>query len=203
MKRLILLGTLCLMGVFASLKADAQCNFGVIGGATFSSLEEKNTCATYYHAGLTLKFDLPAGFSIQPSLLYNVKGAQFQDMTLGTVKDIDLSVGYVEIPVSFQWGPDLLLFRPFLDVTPFFGYGVNNLVKGSDIVADTKNAWSAEGISRWEYGVGAGIGFDIWKFQIIGRYNWNLGPLYDETGRLRLTDKGNFRGYTLSLAFLF
>lgn len=208
MKRLLLTGILCLLGVLASDVADAQCNFGITGGGTFSSLQGVTSSVTNYHAGITCRFDLPAGFSIQPSVLYNVKGAVFQDVTMETLKDVDLSVGYVEIPVAFQWGPDLLLFRPFLDVSPYVGYGVNNSVRGTggaegvSQVMELDDAWDGEGLSRWEYGVGLGIGLDIWKFQVIGRYNINFGSL-TEGGIPFLDNKGNFRGFTLTAAILF
>ena len=59
------------------------------------------------------------------------------------------------------------------------GYGLNNKfwVNDSEGVA---NSW--DGVNRWEYGIGTGIGVDIWKFQVIARYNWNLGNLYDVKG---------------------
>jgi hypothetical protein len=49
-----------------------------------------------------------------------------------------------------------------------------------------------------EYGLGAGIGLDIWRFQLIGRYNWNFGPLYSAA-----RNDYNFGGVTLSLSFMF
>ena len=82
--------------------------------------------------------------------------------------------------MSVQWGPDLLLFRPFLDVTPFFGYALNDEVTGPEVAAvseDAKNKW--EGINRVEYGLGLGAGLEVWKLQLVCRYNWNFGNLFD------------------------
>ena len=191
--------------------------FGVTAGTSFVNLNQAKTGAvTGYHAGLTYKFDLPLGFAIQPSVLYHVKGSIVEDaFTNGSA--LDLNAGYVEVPVSFQWGPDLILFRPFLDVTPFVGYGVNNTIKGKPIM-DTaveiyKNQW--DGLSRLEYGLGMGVGFDIWKFQLVGRYNWNFGGLLDASGKLPDKDSiisnvqtsvlegKNYGGLTLSLSFIF
>ena len=39
----------------------------------------------------------------------------------------------------------------------------------------TENQWT--GLNRLEYGLGLGIGIDVWKLQVIGRYNWNFGVL--------------------------
>ena len=171
---------------------------------------------TGYHAGITYKFDLPFGFAIQPSVLYHMKGSVVEDAyENGT--SLDLKTGYVEVPLSFQWGPDLILFRPFLDVTPFVGYGLNNSISGySQVLQAIKtsdNQW--EGMNRIEYGMGLGIGIDVWKLQVIGRYNWNFGPLFDAQGKLpsgdnilanvksSVFDGNNYGGMTLSVAFIF
>lgn len=190
MKRLLLLVVSVLIALVCADNVSAQVNCGVIGGATFSTTNVKEfngSTMTQYHAGLTLRFRLPSGFSIQPSLLYQVKGAK------AAVDGVSFSteVGYLELPVSFQWGPDLILFRPFLDVTPFAGYGLNNKTK-SQAGDEIRNSW--DGANRWEYGVGTGLGLDIWKFQVIARYNWNLRSFSKEMP---------FSGVTLSLAFLF
>ena len=88
-------------------------------------------------------------------------------------KEWALAMSYVELPVSFQWGPDLLIFRPFVDVTPFVGHLLHNNV---DTIIDGHLYGSAQGRSgrqTIEYGVGVGGGIDIWKLRLIARYNWN------------------------------
>ena len=185
MKRFITVIALCVMTFWGSNTLMAR-GFGITGGASFMGIREANTSMTTgYHAGITYKFDLPFGFAIQPSVLYHVKGSLVEAPIVGQdVYDV-LKTGYVEVPVSFQWGPDLILFRPFLDVTPFVGYSVANNI-----------SW--DGFQRMEYGLGAGIGLDLWRFQLIGRYNWNFGPLYSAA-----RNDYNFGGVTLSLSFMF
>ncbi len=215
MKRMIMIAAAVLSLMFAgTFAASAQVGFGVIGGATFSKLSKdvlKGENMTQYHVGGTVQVRLPLGFSIQPSLIYNVKGSKFAFDQIPDAPTGDLSVGYLELPVSVQWGPDLLLFRPFLDVTPFVGYGLNNKlsVPGADII---KNTWSSSSISRWEYGIGVGVGLEIWKFQVIGRYNWNLGSLVDLKSDIdggfgtllrNSFERGKFGGFTLTAAILF
>ncbi len=215
MKKVLFALGLSLALMFAGVaESSAQVRYGVIGGATFSKLNRnilKGENMTQYHVGGSVQVKLPLGFSIQPSLIYNVKGSKLSVPDIPDSPAADLTVGYLELPVSFQWGPDLLLFRPFLDVTPFVGYGLNNKVAAADAV--TRNTWKSSGISRWEYGVGVGLGLEIWKFQIIGRYNWNLGSLadfgdnLDDNGAVSAIrtafEKGNFGGFTLTAAILF
>lgn len=204
--------------LFAGVALSAQVRFGIIGGATFSTNKFKEisgSTLTNFNAGLTLKFGLPVGFSIQPSLVYNVKGAKADDVTINNVfNKVDFSVGYVELPVSFQWGPDLLIFRPFVDVTPFVGYAVNSKMITTPADGDAsieKVSWND--LNRFEYGVGLGFGLEIWRIQLLARYNWNLGSLYkakeDAAGSNfgQFAEKAyngkSFGGITLTAAILF
>lgn len=203
MKRL--LATILLFGatLVCALHMDAQ-KFGVMGGATFSSIEGiKNSSMTGWNAGITLQFKLPLGFSIQPSLMYNNKASKFDVMSSST----SLSVGYLELPVSFQWGPDLLIFRPFIDFAPYVGYALTSDVSASTLM--TNKGWKTSYLQRLAYGVGLGGGIEVWRFQVLCRYNWNLGPLFNDSGKADFSElKGafedrHFGGVTLSVAFLF
>lgn len=202
----VLLSCLCLFSP-SGVKAD---NFGVTGGVSLMSLrnvEMKSSAG--YHAGLTYKFKLPVGFAVQPSVLYHSKTVGSE----GVIVDSEVNVGYIELPVSLQWGPDLLLFRPFIDVAPFVGYALTNEVSlqvldGDSQVAPTKNSW--ENWNRFEYGIGLGGGIEVWKFQFVCRYNWNFGPMMNTKGSIdgrssqwQTSKNKNFGGVTLSLALLF
>ena len=178
MSRFLVSAALVLMSLCFSGNLSAA-NFGVVGGANFHTYNPRNigtqTLASW-HAGIAGKFSLPLGFQLQPSLLYNVKNATTKDAPL------DLSVGYLEFLASVQWGVDLILFRPFLEVSPFAGYGINGW-------GSIKDMWAREE-NRWEYGIGLGGGLQIWRFQVNARYNWNFNWM-------------DFSGVTLSLTYFF
>ena len=190
---------------------SAQVNFGVLGGASFSSAEPEDwkvTNLVQYHAGITCCINLPLGFAVQPEVLYHVKGS---NVPLGESSKLDYAAGYVEVPVSLQWGPDLLVMRPYFELVPFVGYAVNNRYRQDDLTA--KNDWA--GLQRWEYGLGLGAGVEVWHFQISARYNWNFGSMFDAKQEITdvdafvnkmkggISDKTNFGGVTLTLAVLF
>lgn len=212
MKRVVFSILFFLVSMFSGLKLSAQHSFGVVAGLTFSNTTIRETnlsMRTQYHAGLTYRAKLPLGFSIQPALLYHVKAATLENVE--SYENIDLSSGYLELPISIQWGPDLMLFRPFLDVTPFVGYGVDFKMKSEG--QEPVQNWKDVALNRFEYGLGLGIGLEIWRFQVIGRYNWNFGALYSGQENFSAEPyknavhealRGNTYGaVTLSVAFLF
>jgi len=206
MKRIYIIIASVLLLMSAS--ASAQTRWGVTAGMNFNTSKFTQVdvkARTGWSAGATCLVDLPLGFSVQPSLLYHQKGANITN-------DISQNMGFLELPVSVQWGPDLLIFRPFLDVTPYIGYALSSDLKVSLAGLNfTSDSW--EGKERFEYGLGLGAGINVWKLQLIARYNWNFGSLYNVDGwddikqhlnknELSSTSE-NFGGVTLSLAFLF
>lgn len=183
MKRLAVI----LAALVLSVAASAQSHFGFLGGLSFSNApkvaELDLRTATLYHAGLTYQYKFTQGFSVQPSVLLMMRGANNQD------KSSAIREGSIEIPVSFQWGPDLLLFRPYVEVVPYVGFNIPKL--GTPIVDP----------AIVNGGVGVGGGIEIWKLQISARYNWNLNPHSKVAAGEEPT--WAYRCTTLSLAFLF
>jgi hypothetical protein len=200
MKRLLSL--VIALTVFCAVNLSAQGKWGVTAGMNFATSDWKEVdvkARTGWSAGLTYLADLPLGLSIQPSLIYHQKGANITEEIAG-------NMGVVEIPVSLQWGPDLLLFRPFVDVTPYIGYALTNdtFTKDGEIVLP----W--EDKERLEYGVGIGGGINVWKLQVIARYNWSFGSVYNWEGiKNHFPDLAegsaneNFSGVTVGVSFLF
>lgn len=195
--------------VLSSVSAYAGGGFGITGGLGFNTskfTEVGGDTRTGWNAGITGSFDLPLGFSIQPSLVYSAK-------TMDLAESVSQSMGYLELPVSLQWGPDLLVFRPFVDITPYVGYALTNDLKADFAGLVTFNDGSWEGKNRLEYGLGIGGGLDIWKFRLVARYNWNFGSLYDgkewdnikENLKLKElnAENPNFEGVTITLSYFF
>lgn len=207
-KAFLILLMLCAMAMSGISTASAG-HFGFVGGASFMGIRDVRAgLTTGYHAGVTYKFKLPHGFAIQPVLQYHMKNSAYDTGYL----DAKCKVGYLELPVSFQWGPDLLLFRPFFDVSPFIGCGLNqNFDFMSTTLPDRAqiiDSWKS--VNRFEYGLGLGGGIEIWKIQLVCRYNWNFGSVLNLANRSDVfdlirkeLDNKNFGGVTLSVAILF
>lgn len=204
MKKLLLLATL-----FMLITVPGFSQFGIKGGLNFTSFGDINLGKdatvktafenrTGYHIGLVYKMKIPViGLAIQPELLYSkvngtlaIAGA---DASVPTSTDMKLT--YLQLPVGLQWGLDLMLLRPFIQAVPYVGVSL-----GRD--NSTKNLqWD---INKFRYGIGLGAGIDIWKLQVSGKYNWDLGKVADFKWQGTKTFKGGKnQGFELSLAFLF
>lgn len=206
MKKLALILSVFLL---SAVSMKAQSGFGIKAGMNFNSMSDlefkdfKRTVdrKTGFHAGVLYKIDLPLGFGIQPELLYVQKGGTIAEVytessaTSGAYTSGSIKMHSLQLPVNIQWGLDLVLFRPYLMVAPFLSYQLANQssIKGMK--------WETEKLG---YGIGLGAGLDLWKFQVSGKYNWDLGKVSEFKWDGADTFKGGKnKGFELSLAFIF
>lgn len=196
MKRIF---TIVAVAAALTVSVDAGARGGIIGGFTSSKTDISNfdpKSVSLFHVGVTYQMKLLGGFTLQPSLIYQVKGATLEDYTSGTAVSgtIDARVGYLEVPVSVQWGPDLLLARPYVFLEPFVGYGVNvrdnsrltlaNLI-GTSLSDDQRKKLQDEAVRKIEYGLGLGVGVEVLRrLQVSLQYFWNFGALASSDGTI-------------------
>lgn len=201
MKKILLLVTACML---LSLQGFAQ--FGIKAGLNFNKLGDIDTKGnissvfdqkTGFHAGVLYRFKVPViGIAIQPELLYSQINGQLNliQNSSNSLKS-DVSVGYLQLPVALQMGLDLVLLRPYLQVVPYIGCTIANDVKIKNLKMDAE---------KLNYGIGVGAGIDIWRLQVSGRYNWDLGKVADYKWEGVDTFKGGkSKGFQLSLALFF
>lgn len=208
---------LCAFCMDASAQQYLSTRWGITGGFTSSSTSVKNMeskSVSLYHIGLAAEFPLGGGLAIQPALLYQVKGLsadKLGDYSLAeTLDSFETKVGYLEIPVQVQWGPDLLAFRPYVFAEPFVGYRLGQSTEGT-VAEKIKDS-----LKKFEYGLSVGAGLEVWKLQLSVKYFWNFGDIYDKDGNadsIGDTVKGtikdavnngnNFNGVMASVAFFF
>ncbi len=190
-----------LISLLSTTLSFSQGKLGIKGGLNFNSLKDVSgnvddtwSKQTGYHLGLAYQLKVPfIGLGIQPELLF-VR----QKTEANTIPSNAITLDYLTLPVNLQLGLDLLLFRPFVMVSPYISYAVN---KG-DMLSGTN--W--DNINRFDYGYGLGAGIDIWKLQISGKYNWGLGKLQSAGSTpingQRLRD-AKFEGFQLSVTVMF
>ena len=168
--------------------------FGIVGGYTSSSMKMQEMTfksSAGVHAGFAYNVPLGIGFSLQPELIYNVKGYNWQGDKDAAALQEKAKFGYVEVPVQFQWGPDLLLLRPYVLAEPFVGFAVTG--KKILTAGETKVNWD-NFKSRLEYGVGVGAGIEIYnRVQVSFKYYWNFE---DAKQWSDITDKVKGKGFS-------
>ena len=223
MKKIVCLLTVCALALSISFSANAQVKFGVKGGLNITNLsvglvsDATNALKSYsgFNAGLALNISLPLGFAIQPEVLYSQSGSNIKLIPDGGALDQILEdyrtsfvVGSIQVPIGLQWGIKLGPVRPYAQLVPYIGFPLSFSVKSQ--LAEETTKFDKETFNTLDYGIGAGIGLDVWKLQVSARYNWSLGKLYTQQetsilGQIMGKEKGDAKlsGFELSLAIFF
>ncbi|MDP3437439.1 MAG: porin family protein [Bacteroidales bacterium] len=195
------IATIVILILLVSSSAFSQAKFGVKGGLNFNSFKDISGSVndtwsnqTGYHFGVLIQTKVPIiGLGLQPELLFVRKGVENPDIPANS-----FYLDYLQLPINVQVGLDLLLFRPFIMVSPYISYAIG---KG-DMLENAE--W--DNLNRLDYGYGLGVGVDIWKLQVTGKYNWSMGKLQDATSTpINGTTLKNakIQGFQLSVALLF
>ena len=179
--------------------------FGVDVGFTSSSAnvsDFKVSNVSGFHAGVYYQIPLVSGLSLQPGIQYQMKGAN-----LGTAGDTVMH--YIEVPVQIQYGIDLMYLRPYAFAEPFIGMavGTNSSTAANQEQTDPGKA----ALNRLEYGLGVGVGLEVWRMQFAFKYFWNFGNLYkgdkisEASSKIGDTVKGqdSFSGVSLTAGLFF
>ena len=140
---------IAIAALFVAASASAQ--IGISAGLTSSSTTLDGAYAdvvsgavNQYHVGLTYKIGLGNLLAIQPSILYNVKGSNFNIEDI-TSTSLNFKTGFVEVPVQVQLGFGLgTLARVYALAEPYVGYAITNEVTTKSAIAaaaNTQQTW--------------------------------------------------------------
>lgn len=177
---------------------------GIKGGVNFIHLEN-------YGGGYYSDFDPKPGYSVGVLFQYTWGGflnyslvpeIQYTesrtDVDLLYITDCLTTMQSLDIPVNFKLGLKLSkIFRPYIMCNVYGSYIVKCNGDFWELL-DIKQPGSDVEINKWYFGLGAGMGFDLWKFQVEGRYRWNMN-------RIKVEDYSALKqmGLELTCAFLF
>ena len=173
-----------------SMTANAQIvRFGVQGGFTSSNSTVKNfdtKSVSLYQLGMALNFPIAAGFAIQPALVYQMKGTSLDKAIdagiISSFQSLETKVGFLELPVQIQWGPDLVAFRPYVFAEPFIGIGA--------------------GLEFWKIQVSARY---FWNFGSLynGDSSFDNSNMVANVVKTAFKENKNFSGVTASVVLFF
>ena len=163
--------------VATSMVAQSNSRLGIKGGVNLSNMyttdvNSKNAIIGA-NIGVFLKLALSDHFSIQPELLYSMKGAQLQYNNSFVVGTSKFTLDYIEVPV-------LLVFNVIPNVNIQAGAYVASLAKAkaknvSDIGAfDFEKTLSKSDFEKTDYGLIAGVGLDFKKTSLSLRYEYGI-----------------------------
>ena len=182
MKKIII----AIAALFVAATASAQ--IGISAGLTSSSTtldgaysDVVSGAVNQYHVVLPYEIGIGNLLAIQPSVLYNVKGSNFNVEDL-TSTSLNFKTGFVEVPVQVQLGFGLgTLARVYALAEPYVGYAITNEVTTKSAIAaaaNTQQTWDNVK-NRLEYGVGVGAGVELLRhLQVSVKYFWTLSDLY-------------------------
>ncbi len=196
MKKLII--TLSIItAMFFTTNVKAQfLSFGVKGGLNLSdiSIDLEHGMKAGYHAGLLGRLNLSEMFAIQPEVLFSTKGTKIdlKGDILGQTLDggnIRFNMNYIDVPVKavidimgieLQAGP----YVSFLVSNPQYNIQGNKLLElleSLDIDIDKeKGALDKALFETLDYGITAGIGYNISNFFVSASYNYGLGKVANQ-----------------------
>jgi len=183
MKRIIASAVVLLISLSSSFMAKAGGDWLIKAGVSNSNLDLNRDIATVvsdvfsktyfdtytgFNVGVGYQTGSWNGLKLQPELLYNICGTTVDDATAW-------SMGYLRGTAGLQWGIDFVVFRPFLQVTPYVGYDFSSKVIGDTEVGRRMLDFS-NNANKLAYGVGLGGGIDIFnRIQLAVSYDWNFG----------------------------
>jgi hypothetical protein len=164
------------------------------GGGYYSDFEAKSGWT--FGALFQYKMGGFVNYSIVPEIIFTNSST---DADLIYYTDLITTLQTIDVPVNFKVGLQLSkIFRPYLSGAIYGSYVVSYEGDLFYHLDDIDESYIKSDINKLYFGVGAGLGFDIWKFQIEGRYRWNLNRINSEYfGALKQ------QGLEISCAFLF
>ncbi len=188
--------------------------FGIKGGLNLTNLYVDNANDEHlkagFNAGLYAKLPVTKGFSIQPELLYTVKGAKetygdnfFSNIANGGSGEYRFNLGYVELPVLAVIN---IVKNLNIHVGPYVSYLTNANVKkvNDDGTIQGAENLKVDDFKRFDWGLVGGLGLDIQNFTIGARYNYGLEQI-GKSGNLSgdLAKDSKNAGVSVYLGFAF
>ena len=177
---------------------------GVVGGLNQTQLENYGGGAyvlcdfeTRWQVGVAFQYSqLFRGsklwdWSVQPELRYMTTATYIEPIFgqwFGATK-----MELIDLPVNAQFGLRLSpIFRPFVSAGVSFSY---TIAEEGELFEDNFLP-----TNKAQFGLGAGVGFDLWKFQFQARYRWNLTRT---NANKEVFDRLVWGGFECSIGILF
>lgn len=173
--RISALAAMALGATALTAQAQGAKSFGLLAGVDFATLsgddvDGETSSRTGFIGGLYANMPVGSSVSIEPEVLYVMKGAEFSDF------GFHITNSYIEIPVliRYDFKPD---GGPYLLAGPAIGFSIS--CKESD--GDTDIDCSDDGLEdNTTFGGVIGLGFQKNRFGLEGRYDFDFGDAWKD-----------------------
>jgi len=210
-QKFVFLLSTALLVIFSTVHAQQQqtsqesalaTKFGIKGGLNLTNLSSDNFTDNHlkpgFNVGIFSKIPVTPGFSVQPELLYSLKGSKtdYNNFVEGTGQ-YRFNLGYVELPVLAV----VNLTKNFsIHLGGYGAYLTNANVKdvNNNGTIQSITELNANDFNRWDFGLAGGLAFDIENFTLGARYNYGLTEI-GKSGNLTGTALGNAKNNGLSI----
>jgi hypothetical protein len=200
MKTIVTISAAILLFIASSTVKAQESRAGIKGGLNLSSMttdgnDDKNL-KPGFHLGVFNKISTSESFAIQPELLYSVKGIKYDyDESVFADGETRFNLHYLELPVKLVFN----LSEDFeFQFGPYVSYLIwANLDTDADVLdffeIDSEDEIDRKRFNAFDYGLTAGLGFDLDPLIIGVNYNLGLNPVAkeDEPSREILGDAKN------------
>ena len=197
MKRIILILSLTFLSIIGGRSQNGnRSQVGITGGysATWYNLSKNSDIwgnsfgpGSSFHAGVSFKIPINNNFVIQPQALLAARSLREVGKNNYAPYDYKSSVAYIDFPVQlqFRW-PMSFKSCCFFFVEPFAGVGISDKITGYYRAGDVEfvygyPSFKASGLASFEYGLGAGIGYEWKRLQVEIKYDWCLNKYGSDT----------------------
>lgn len=178
---------LLLVATFYISQAQAQ-TFTAKAGLNLGNVKEKGggginpdyNMNPGFHVGMAIAFPINSWLAVEPAVLFDQKGAKYNQNLLGTDIDAGIRLNYIDIPVNLKFSQKMENdMRIFATAGPYLGIGLSGKIKG-DVggqKVDEKVVWGSGDdamYKRTEVGATFGAGVEFSKIQVGISYDLGL-----------------------------
>ncbi|MBF9142396.1 porin family protein [Hymenobacter properus] len=181
------------LAVGISATASAQARIGLKAGGSLTTLggaDAKGVSNKFgFHGGLVANLALGDVLSLQPEVLYSMKGAADSDNS-----KYKINLNYIDIPVMFQYNADGLFFEAGPQL------GILASAKSTD---GTNDVDIKESLNTIDFGYAVGLGYKLESGPMIGlRYNGGITSIdKEESGTTAAKVRNN--AFQLYVGYMF
>ncbi len=181
--------------------------FGVKGGLNLSNLYVNNVKDENLKAGGNIGFyakvPVTRGFSLQPEIMYSMKGAQENYNNVFGSGKYRFDLDYLEVPFALVFN---VVSNFNIHMGPYVAFLLSAKVKDVDQNGNITGVTelNKDNFQSVDYGLFGGLGFDVGNVTLGARYNYGLQQIGKDgslSGNITQNSKNSVLNFYVGFAF--